>query len=141
MRFTLLVAIAVAASSQQPKVTVFIPTSEVVRIATIVARDEGYNPYARGMFLDELRTAEGKEPQPGYASIALYRNGHIIRSYSIRNETVDVLDPDDCKIFRFPVLIRYARTNAVDKKAVPLSVIASEIGCETLKVVSRPVHT
>jgi hypothetical protein len=143
MRFLpLILAVAVAASSQQPKATVFIPTSEVVRIATMAARDEGYNPYAKGMFLDELRTAEGQEPQPGYASIALYSGAHPIRSYSIRNETGDVVDPNDCKIFRFPDLVQYGRSVRYGnhRKPVSIATIATEVGCETLKVVSKPVH-
>lgn len=104
----------------------------------MAARDEGYSPGAEGMWLDELRTAECKEPIAGYASIALYKGGHLVRSYSIRVDTGDVVDPAVCKIFRYPDLLRFkAKTmKGFGTKDAPLDVIESEVGCEKLKIVS-----
>jgi len=112
-------------------------TSDVVRVATMAARDEGYDPDADGTFLDELRTEDGKEPYPGYASIALYHNGHPVRSYSIRVDTGDVVDATDCKVFRYPDLLKFKRKilRGFGTKEVPVDAIASEIGCDRLDVV------
>lgn len=118
-------------------------TSDVVRVATMAARNEGYKVGADGTFLNELRTKDGKEPYPGYASIALYRNGHPVRFYSIRVESGDVVDATDCKVFRYPDLLRFKRKLLTDfgSKEVSLDAIASEIGCDKLDVVpSRPAH-
>ena len=114
----------------------FLPTSTVVRIAAMAARDEGYNPDAQGVFLDELRT-DGKEPIAGFTSIGLYKGGHLIRYYSIRVETGDIVDPMACKVFRYPDLAKFKREilKQFGTKEVSLEVIASEVGCEKLEVV------
>jgi hypothetical protein len=116
----------------------FIPTSEVVRVASMAARDEGYNPNIEGTFLDELRTQDGKEPYPGYASIGLFHNGHLVKSYSIRIATGDVVDATDCRIFRYPDLLRLKNRilKAFNSKEVSREDIALEIGCDELQRVS-----
>lgn len=116
---------------------IFIPTSEVVRVASMAARDEGYDPNAPGMYLDELRTKDGKEPIKGYSSIALYKHGQIVRSYSIRAATGDVVDATECKIFRYSDLLRFKRGVLMGLKTSDTSIeaIASEVGCDRLEVV------
>jgi len=115
----------------------FIPTSTLVRIASMTARNEGYDPEAAGIYLDELRTPDGKEPLAGYSSIGLYKNGHLIRSYSIRISTGDVIDANECKIFRYPGLQRFRRETmkAFGTKETSLEDLASEVGCDRLEVV------
>ena len=114
-----------------------IPTSEIVRVASMAARDEGYNPSVNGTYLNELRTADGKEPIPGYASIGLYKDGHLVRSYAIRIETGDVIDGSVCKVFRYPDLIGFKKEimKEFNTKEVSLEAIESEVGCDTLQVV------
>lgn len=119
-------------------------TSDIVSVARMAARDEGYDPDADGTFLSEMRTADGKEPYPGYASIALYHDGHPVRFYSIRVETGDVVDATDCKIFRYPDLLEFKRKllKNFGSKEVPLDTIESEIGCQRLETLpgKAPVH-
>lgn len=112
-------------------------TSDIVRVASMAARDEGYDPDRDGTFLNEMRTAHGKEPYPGYASIALYHDGHPVRAYSIRTDTGDVVDATDCKVFRYPNLLEFKRKLLKDfgSKEVSLETIKSEIGCHSLEVV------
>jgi hypothetical protein len=102
----------------------------------MAARDEGYSVGVNGTYLNELRTPEGKEPIPRYTSIALYRDGHLVRSYAIRIETGDIVDPSVCKVFRYPDLIGFKKKimNEFHTKDVPLEVIESEVGCDTLRV-------
>ena len=103
----------------------------------MAARDEGYDPDAEGTFLAEMRTPDRKEPYLGYASIALYHDGHPVRFYSIRIETGDVIDATDCKAFRFPDLLEFNRKilKEFGSKQVDLETIASEVGCGKLEVV------
>ena len=117
----------------------FIPTSEVVRIATMAARDEGFVVGNSGTYLDELRTADGKEPIPGYTSIGLYKQGHIVRSYSIRVETGDVLDATACKLFRYPDLLKFKRSimGSFGTKDATDERLASEVGCAALTVLPK----
>ncbi|MFI5097049.1 MAG: hypothetical protein ACHQT6_03655 [Candidatus Acidiferrales bacterium] len=130
---TLLLAFCSAAQQVQR----FISTSGVVRVASMAARDEGYNPDAEGIYLNELRTADGKEPIQGYSSIALYKHGHLVRSYSIRVDTGDVVDTTVCEIFRYPDLLSFKRKlmKGFGTKEAPLDVIESEVGCDKLRIV------
>jgi hypothetical protein len=115
----------------------FIPTSTLVKIGSMTARYEGYDPEAPSVYLDELRTPDGREPLAGYTSIGLYKDGHLIRSYSIRISTGDVIDANACKIFRYPGLGRYKQETmkAFGTKETPLEDLASEVGCDRLEVV------
>src|SRR5580698_669178 len=111
-----------------------IPTSEEVKVASMAARDDGYNPDAEGTFLDELRTPDGKEPHQGYSTIGLYSNGSLIHSYSIRIETGDIVDAETCKIFEYPDLLKFKQKLMNDFGTDPVSPakIAEEIGCSKL---------
>jgi hypothetical protein len=125
-----------------PKMTYFLPTSTVVRVAGMAARDEGYEPGARGTFLDELRK-NGKEPILSYTSIGLYKEAHLARYYSIREETGDIADPMLCKLFRYPDLVKFNRETmkAFGTKEASLEVIATEIGCDKLEIVPSNAPT
>jgi len=129
------------------KVAYFIPTSEAVRIGWMAARDEGYALQKQSeWYLDELRAKDGKEPYDGYTSIALYRadSASPIRSYAIRIETGDVIDPEDCLLFRYADLMAFRSKITRDSgaKVVTPSDIASEVGCKTLKILpANPVKT
>ncbi|MBM3790644.1 MAG: hypothetical protein FJW35_09890 [Acidobacteria bacterium] len=120
----------------------FMPTSTVVRIASMAARYEGYDSEARGTYLDELRARDGKEPLPGYSSIGLYKDGHLIRSYSIRIATGDVIDANECKIFRYPGLERFRKETMkrFGTRELTLGELASEVGCDKLEVVADPIR-
>jgi hypothetical protein len=133
---SVVLVVLLAARQSSTKQQYVIPTSEVVRVATMAARDEGYDPNAPGMFLDELRL-NGKEPVEGYTSIALYKNDHAVRSYSIRLATGDVVDATVCKVFRYPDLIGFKKKVLRDfgSREVSLDDIATEVGCAKLEVI------
>lgn len=61
-----------------------LPTSQLVKIASVAARGDGYDLSAPGIFLDELKTSDHYDPLPGYSSIALYVNNHIVHTYAVR---------------------------------------------------------
>jgi hypothetical protein len=112
-----------------------IVTSDLISITAAAARSEGYVPGRRGTFLQELRTPDGHEPLPGYESVGLYYDGHLVRSYAVRIETGDIVDPMLCEILRFPRLVRFRSyiIHAFASKEVPASKIAEEVGCDHLK--------
>lgn len=121
----------------------FLPTSQVVKIAGMAARDEGYNPESSNVFLDNLRRKDGSEPISGYASIGLYKDDHLVQSFSIRIATGDVVDATSCKIFRYPDLLQMAATivKSFGTSAVSLDTIAFEVGCDHLRVIETDQST
>ena len=62
---------------QAPKIINFLPTSTIVRVGEMAARDEGYNVNARGIYFNEMRK-NGKEPILGYASIGLFEDSQLL---------------------------------------------------------------
>lgn len=136
----LIIGIPVAAQVHY-QVHYFIPTSDVVRVASMAARDEGFNVSLGGNYLDELRTKDGKEPYPGYTSIGLYQDDHLVRSYSIRVKTGDLVDATRCELFRYPDLLKFKNKVmfSFGTQEVSLEQIASEIGCEKLVVVPQNI--
>ena len=117
-----------------------IPTSEEVRVATMAARDEGYNPENEGTFLDEISTPDGRQPHPGYKTIGLYSDGALVHTYSIRIQTGDVVDPRTCQLFEYPDLLRFKQKlmNSFGTDPVPPARIAEEIGCTKVDVLHAP---
>lgn len=117
----------------------FLPTSQVVMVASMAARDEGYRQDSGNVFLDVLRTKDGKEPYPGYSSIGLYQSDHLIRSYSIRTDTGDVVDATSCVMFRYPDLLKFKRRlmTVFGSREASLDQIGSEVGCDRLRVVTH----
>src|SRR4051794_2439417 len=96
--------------SPPPKeITHLIATSDLIAITTAAARAEGYKPGVEGTYLHELRTENGQEPLPGYESIGLYRAGHLERTYAVRIDTGDIVDPMRCRILRYPELLKIKR--------------------------------
>jgi len=117
-----------------------IPTSEEVHVASMAARDEGYDPDTDGTFLDELHTPDGKPPHPGYKTIALYSDGNLIHSYSIRIQTGDIVDARTCKLFAYPNLLKFKQKlmNTFGTDPVSINQIAEEVGCSRVDVVRTP---
>ena len=129
-------------SQQTAQVQHFVPTSELVRVGRMAARDEGYDPDAEGTYLDQLGI-DGKYPVSGYSSIGLYRHGHLVSSFSIRIDTGDVVDAVACTIFCYPDLLNFKRNlmKGFGTKDVARDVIESEIGCDKLGVVPTAATT
>jgi hypothetical protein len=117
-----------------------IPTSEEVRIATMAARDEGYDPSVEGTFLDELRSSDGKQPHAGYLTIGLYSGGRLVHSYSIRIQTGEMVDTRTCQLFDYPDLRQFREKLRSNFGTDPVSTaqIAEEVGCTRIDVVHSP---
>jgi hypothetical protein len=103
----------------------------------MAALDDGFDVRTTGVYLDELRTRDGKEPIPGYASIGLYKGGHIVHAYAIRIETGDVVDTQSCRLLRYPNLLDFKTETlrGFGTHSVNADLVAKEIGCDSLSVV------
>jgi len=138
MSILALAIVSIALSTQTaPKIIHFMPISTIVRVAEMAARDEGYNLDAEDIFLDIMQGKDRKEPIPGYKSIGLYRDGHLVRFYAIRVDTGDIVDPMVCEIFRYPNLLEFKRKTIrnFSTKEVSLEMIMDEIGCDKMQII------
>lgn len=137
--FSPLAGVLLAVQSAGPQLY-SIPTSEEVRVASMAALDEGYDPNIDGTFLDELLTPDGKQPHPGYKTIGLYSDGSLVHSYAIRVQTGDVVDARTCQIFEYPNLLKFKQNLMTNFGTDPVSrqQIAEELNCAKLEVVRLP---
>ena len=143
-------AILVIASMFQVAATtrtdLFIPTSELLRVARMAARDEGFptdkirTDGARVFFFDIATNAEGKPLAAGYVRMSFYGNSHLIRTYSVNEQTGQIVDIENCATFDFPNLQAFARETQKESGSKPESreAVAQDVGCETLVVINRP---
>lgn len=99
----ILVSSAHIAAAQ--KVKVFIPTSDAIDIARVVAKNLGYSlkdPHR--YFFDELRTKDGASLYPGYVTIEFVWEGSDVTAVSISEKTLQVIDMMACLVYDYPEL-------------------------------------
>jgi hypothetical protein len=124
---------------------IYIPTSELLRVSEMAARDEGFPVNkvrpdgTRLFFFDIATTSDGKPLAPGYTSMGLYGNGQIIRIYSVNEQTGQVVDIANCAAFDFPNLSRFAKEVQREAGARPeaLEQLALDVGCDNLTVIRK----
>ena len=144
--------VAALVPGPRPSVIVHISTGDVVRIAQRIARDEGYD---LDKDIRDPRTGEkvaywfdslDDSPQgpllEGYTSIGFYIDAHNRSGISINNSTGQTLDMTSCELFDYPDLrpfqeqmIRLSGT----KRKTPEE-LADEVGCDSLRIESKPIH-
>ncbi len=126
--------------TQQPRPTVFIPTSEVVRVAQIIAQDEGYDIRKKSIYFDLLQTRDGKPLLDGYTSIGFYIDAQPRNSISINNETGQTIDMFSCEVFDYPDLQSFQRgmVGLTKVRFKSPQELASDAGCDVPKVLRRP---
>jgi hypothetical protein len=79
---------------------IFIPTSEMLHIAEMVAHDEGFSlRHKSRYFFDE--PVPGPHVYPGYYSVAFYWDGYLINDLAINEKTAQVIDVDSCHVFEY----------------------------------------
>ena len=136
----LALAVLVAATPEQK--TVSIPTSDVVKIAKIIARNEGYDVrHDTVYYFDVPHTEGGVEMLPGYVSIIFYINEHTRNLFSISESTGQVVDMFSCEVFDYPELRRFQQqimriTKA--KRKTPAE-LAKDADCEHPILVTKPL--
>lgn len=127
---------------QAERIIINIPTSEVVRVAQTIARNEGYDlrQTKYNYYFDALGSTE-KPLLEGYTSIGFYINGNIRSTISISETTGQAFDMNSCEIFDYPELrpsqdqiLRLSKA----KRKTPQE-MADEVGCSPPKVLTKPV--
>ncbi|MGB2592984.1 MAG: hypothetical protein WBG02_05595 [Candidatus Acidiferrum sp.] len=128
--------------SPKNAVEIHIPTSQVVSVAQIIARDEGYDIQNQDVYyFDLLTTSEGKPLLPNYISVGFYINGNVRSTISINDATGQAADATTCELFDFPDLKPFQDKMIRLSKAKPMSPgeLATDIGCKSLKILTAPI--
>jgi hypothetical protein len=145
MRKLVLVALLFRLISQlaaKDKITVHIPTSQLISIAQKVARDEGYDIQNEDVYyFDLLTTADGKPRIEGYTSVGFYINGIIRSGISINETTGQVLDATTCEFFDYLDLKPFSEKmlRLTKSKLLSPEELAKDVGCKSLTVLNQSV--
>ena len=118
------------------------PKDVELKIAGMVARDDGYPPEEYGTWFYELVYADEQEMYSGYMNIGMYVGGTMVRNLAIRIATADVVDLNTGTLFRQPDLMRFRRSwmQRQGTKPASLSQIGGDLECDHLKVVTKPIR-
>ena len=132
----MLLLVAQAAPNQEKG---FIPTSDVVDVARMVAEGLGYSLADRTKYFFDIIPGEKGAPLfPGYVTIGFYWNSNTVDAISINVDTGQVLDISACKVFEYPRIKQFGRTVRQGSGAAPFSMeeLQRQTGCESLKRLS-----
>ena len=136
---SILLAVLLFSAPQTERIIVHIATSDAVRFAQIVARDEGYDIKNDKRFFVDLLDKQGKPLLRGYTSIGFYINGNIRSSISISETTGQVVDMNSCEIFDYrdlrPFQEQMIRLSKAKLKTA--QELAADAGCSPPKVLKR----
>jgi len=123
----------------------YIPTSELLRASEMAARDEGFpihkvRPDGSHLFFFDVAMEPGGKPlAPGYTSMSFYGNGQIIRTYSVNEQTGQIVDIANCSTFDFQNLRAFSQEVQREAGTRPetLERLAQDVGCDKLTVVNK----
>jgi len=125
---------------QAKPVSVHITTSDALRVAQIIARNEGYD--IRNTKLYSFDTLDsGHRLLEGYASMGFYINGNVRSGISISETTGQALDMNTCEVFDYPELRPFQEQILRLSKArrqTPQE-LADDVGCDSPRVLTKPV--
>jgi hypothetical protein len=130
---------------EPPATEVHISTGDAVKIAQLIARDEGYDldgdirdPATGQKVIYWFDSLDGL--LVGYTSLGFFINSHIRSGISISNSTGQTLDATTCQVFDYPDLRPFQEqiTHLSGVKKKSLEQLAEEVGCESLTVESVP---
>jgi hypothetical protein len=135
----LLLSMLLSLEPKHEDVTVHVPTSELVRVAQIIARNEGYDISNHKVYYFDTLDTLGKPLLPGYASIGFYINGNIRSSISISETTGQAIDVSTCEIFDYPELRPFqAQMIRLSKAKIKTpEKLAEDAGCSPPRVLSK----
>src|SRR3954466_8927675 len=128
-------------ASPAEHIIMHIPTSEAIRVAQTIAKNEGYDVRNTGKYYFDVLGSTEKPLLAGYVSIGFYINGSIRSSISISETTGQAFDMDSCEIFDYPDLRpfqdRILRLSKARRKTP--QELADEVGCSPPRVLTKPV--
>jgi hypothetical protein len=112
-----------------------IPASELAAIAKQIATDEGWPIDQKAYTFDPMLPTV----DDGFDSIGLYRDGHLVRMYSVDRTTGDMVDfMRGCDVFQFEDLKPFQAKikNKSHARSLTTEQLAAKAGCPKLTVVS-----
>ncbi|GEM_PF-5088485 len=120
----------------------FFPTSDVVKIAQIIARNEGFDVGNEDLYYFDIKPMERITPMVrGYVTIGFFVNDHGTNFISISETTGQTIDIIGCEVFDYPELQKYQR-RVMDilktKKKTPQE-LADDVECTGPVVLTRAV--
>ena len=119
----------------------FIPTSDVIDTARMVARGLGYSLADHTKYYFDLLPGPKGEPLfPGYVTVGFYWNSNTVNAISINEKTGQVLDINMCTSFEYPAIKRFERSVQRGTGLPPLTEqqIRAQTGCESIKRLRVP---
>jgi hypothetical protein len=139
----LLLTSAALAAGEAPKIVIHVTTSDAVKVAQMIAKDEGYDIKNDRLYYFDLLESQGQPLLRGYTSVGFYINGNIRSTLSISETTGQVIDMNSCEVFDYPDLRsfqeRMLRLSKASRKTP--QEMADDAGCISPKVLSRPAQT
>jgi hypothetical protein len=138
---SILLALLLLFAPQTERTIVHIPTSDALRVAQMVARNEGYDIKNHKIYFFDSLDAQEKPLLQGYTSIGFYINGNIRSSISISETTGQAMDMNSCEIFDYPDLRPFQEQMIRLSKARRKTAheLANDAGCSSPKVLNKPI--
>lgn len=120
---------------------VYIPTSDAVRIAQMIAIDEGYDISNTDIYYFDSLDMQAKPLVTGYTSMGFYMNAQIVNMFSINDETGQVIDMNSCEIFEYKNLLPFQNKilKLSKSKIKAEKELADEVGCLSPVVVTKTI--
>ncbi|WP_419807619.1 hypothetical protein [Sphingomonas sp.] len=122
-----------AASAQSRRT--FVPTSDAIRMAEIIARAQGYDlDDRRRYFFDLVRDREGKPLIAGFTTFEFQWNGSLVSTIAIDDHSGLAVDTTSCTIYAYPALRPFQ--SAVARSAP--DALRDKTGCDRFRVADTP---
>jgi hypothetical protein len=139
IRVIVLTALLAPASETQI-IIMPIVASDAVKVAQMIARDQGYDIRNDKMYYFDMDCSCMEPLAPGYTTIAFYFNGWIQNTISISDATGQAIDFNGCEVFDYPDLRPFQqnvmKVNKTKKKSP--DELAQDVGCSHPIVLKRP---
>lgn len=133
-------ALLLLTAAQPERAIVHIPTSDALKVAQVIARNEGYDIEDTKLYYFDSLDSQGRLLE-GYTSIGFYINGNARSAISISETTGQALDMDSCEIFDYPELRAFQEQIlrlSKAKRKTPQE-LADDAGCDPPIVLTKPV--
>jgi hypothetical protein len=110
-----------------------VPTSVAIKESARLAADLGYATSDQSIFFDQSAARQR------YIVINMYRHEHILYSFSINQDTGQIVDGTRCLLFDTTSAKRFERYQQMLTRHRPYTVVelARSVGCDTLLPASK----
>jgi hypothetical protein len=137
----LALAMLLLSAPQAKPELIHIMTSDALKVAEIIARNEGYDIRDTKLYSFDSLDLQGRRLLEGYTSIGFYINGNVRSGISISETTGQALDMTTCEIFDYPELRPFQEQImrlSKAKRKTPRE-LADDVGCGRPRVLTKPI--